>query len=402
VSENGFTSQGLAKLADVLSGYVERQEVSGLVALVSRSGDTHVETMGTMSLNGPPVRRDSIYRIASMTKPVTAVATMTLIEEGAFGLDDPVDRLLPELADRRVLVRSDGPVHDTVPAERPLTIRHLLTFTMGMGIGMAEPGTVPLFDAMAELNLGQGPPNPQRTLAPNEWMAHLGSLPLMYQPGERWMYNTGSDVLGVLITRAAGQDLSTFLHQRIFEPLGMVDTGFFVTESAWPRLVTAYAPDPTTGQLHVYDEGPGGQWTQPPPFPSGAGGLVSTVDDFARFAEMLLGHGTYRGTQIISSASVAAMTSDQLTTDQKSRSGLYDGQFDHKGWGFGVEVVTDRFDPANGIGKYAWNGGLGSSWSNDQAEGLITILLTQVAWTSPVPPPIVGEFDGLAYEAMDR
>jgi CubicO group peptidase (beta-lactamase class C family) len=267
---------------------------------------------------------------------------------------------------------------------------------------MAEPGTVPLFDAMAELNLGQGPPNPQHSLEPDEWMARLGSLPLMYQPGDRWMYNTGTDVLGVLIARAANQDLPTFLRERIFDPLGMVDTGFFAQENAWPRLVTAYFPDPTTGGLQVYDEGVGGQWTQPPPFPSGSGGLVSTVDDFARFAEMLLARGSGRGGRIISDVSVAAITSDHLRKAQKSRSGLYDGQFDQKGWGFGVEVVTEQIDAANGVGKYAWNGGLGSSWSNDPTNGLITILLTQVAWTSPVPPTIVGEFDRLAYEALDR
>jgi len=191
------------------------------------------------------------------------------------------------------------------------------------------------------------------------------------------------------------------LTERIFDPLGMTDTGFFAPENAWPRLVTAYAPDPNGG-LQVYDEGVGGQWTQLPPFPSGGGGLVSTVDDFARFAQMLLDHGSYLGRQIISAASVAAMTSDQLTAAQKSRSGLYDGQFDQKGWGFGVEVVTERIDAANGVGKYTWNGGLGSLWSNDPAEGLITILLTQVAWTSPVPPAIVPEFDRLAYEALDR
>ena len=237
-----------------------------------------------MALGGnDPMRRDTIFRISSMTKPVTAVATMILVEECKLRLDEPVDRLLPELADRRVLRAVDGPLDDTVPANRPITVRDLLTFRMGFGMVMAMPGTSPIQDAPHEVMLGQGPPHPSKTPAPDEWIRRLGTLPLMHQPGERWMYNTGSDVLGVLIARASGQPFETFLRERIFEPLGMKDTGFSVPAAELDRLATSYWTDPETGALELHDE-PDGQWSRPPAFPSGAGGLVSTVDDYLAFA----------------------------------------------------------------------------------------------------------------------
>ncbi len=212
-----------------MAGYVERGDVPGLVTLVSRRGEVHVDAIGaTGSRRQSPMRRDTIFRISSMTKPITAVAAMILVEECKLRLDEPVDRLLPELADRTVLKRLDGPLDETVPAHRPITVRDLLTFRMGFGQMMAPPDAYPILQAANEQQIGMGPPSPATTPAPDEWMRRLGTLPLMHQPGERWMYNTGSDVLGVLIARAAGQPLETFLRERIFAPLGMKDTGFSV------------------------------------------------------------------------------------------------------------------------------------------------------------------------------
>ena len=392
----------LARLRDVMSGYVERGKVPGVVALVSRHGEVHVEAIGAKSAGGgDPVRRDTIFRIASMTKPITAAAAMILVEECRLRLDDPIDRLLPELADRRVLRRLDGPLDDTEPARRPITLRDLLTFRMGFGILMAPPGSYPIQRASSELDLGQGMPQPQTPPAPDEWIRRFGTLPLMHQPGEKWVYNTGSDVLGVLIARASGQPFERFLRERLFEPLGMRDTAFSVPPASLDRFATSYWTNPRTGAGEVYDMPEGGQWSRPPAFPSGGGGLVSTVDDYLSFARMLLNHGKNGGERILSRAAVETMTADHLTPAQKAVSELAPRFFDNHGWGFGVAVVTRRDSPAEPVGQYGWNGGLGTAWFSDPSADMVGILLTQRAWTSPIPPDICLDFWTLAYQAID-
>jgi CubicO group peptidase (beta-lactamase class C family) len=383
-----------------MAGHVERGDVPGLVTLISRRGEVHVDAIGDKALGGDPVERDTIFRISSMTKPITAAAAMILIEECRLRLDEPVDRLLPELAERKVLRRLEGPLDETVPAERPITVRDLLTFRMGMGLVTAMPGTYPIQRAMDELQLGQGPPDPSTPPAPDEWMRRLGTLPLMYQPGEKWMYNTGADVLGVLIARASGRPFEDFLRERLFEPLGMKDTGFFVPAEKMERLATSYGTDFATGEIELYDE-PGGRWSRPPAFPSGAAGLVSTVDDYLAFGRMMLNRGKCGAERILSRPSVEAMTTDHLTPEQKAVSGLVPGFFDNCGWGFGVSVVTRRNEPAATIGKFGWDGGMGTSWYSDPAEEMVTILMTQRAWTSASPPPVCRDFWTLAYAAID-
>ena len=399
--DGGLSAERLRRLHDVMTGYVERGEVPGLVTLVARRGEGHVDAIGAMAAGSEePMRRDTIFRISSMTKPITAAAAMILIEECALRLDEPVNRLLPELANRQVLKRPDADLDDTVPAHRPITVRDLLTFTMGLGIVAAAPGTVPIADALAELELGQGMPSPQTPPAPDEWIRRLGTLPLMYQPGERWMYNTGSDVMGVLIERASGQPFETFMKERIFDPLGMNDTGFDVIWDRIGRLATSYVIDPDSGAAEIYDEPAGGQWSRLPSFPSGGGGLVSTVDDFLAFADMLRGKGVSRGERILSRPSVEFMTSDQLTPEQKAASGLVPGFFRVHGWGFGVAVVTERTEVAKSVGTYGWDGGMGTSWYNDPAEDLTMILMTQQAWTSPIPPRLFQDFWTATYQAI--
>jgi CubicO group peptidase (beta-lactamase class C family) len=380
-----------------MAGYVERGDVPGLVTLVSRRGETHVEAIGTTAVGGSdPIRRDTIFRISSMTKPITAAATMILVEDCTLRLDEPVDRLLPELADRNVLRRLDGPLDDTVPAHRPLTVRDLLTFRMGFGLVVAPPDTYPIQRAESEQLRGQGPPP-----APDEWIRRFATLPLMHQPGERWMYNTGSDVLGVLIARAAGQPLETFFRERLFEPLGMTDTAFSVPAAKLDRLATSYWVNLNTGALELHDPAEGGQWSRPPAFPSGAGGLVSTVDDYLAFGQMLLNKGKLGRARILSRLSIETMTTDQLTPAQKAVSGLIPGYFDSHGWGFGVSVVTRRDDVAAVPGRFGWDGGLGTSWWSDPTEEMVAILMTQRAWTSASPPDVCRDFWTLAYQAID-
>jgi CubicO group peptidase (beta-lactamase class C family) len=390
----GFSKTRLERVRDVLAGYVRRGEVPGAIALLSRGGETHVEKAGD-------VWPDTIFRISSMSKPVTAAAALILVEECVLRLDDPVDEYLPELASRRVLTRLDAPLGDTVPAARPITVRDLLTFTLGLGFGQGmwgPPGSVPIMDALSAL--GQGMPAPAGVPGPDEWLRRLGELPLVYQPGERWLYNTGSDVLGVLIARASGQRFDEFLRERIFTPLGMADTGFSVPAGSAGRLPPQYMTDPGSGELVVFDP-PEGQWSAPPAFPSGAGGLVSTIGDYAAFASMLLGGGAYRGVRILSRPAVSLMTADQLSEAQKAVSGLAPGDFDDMGWGFGVSVVTRRTGLGPSAGAYGWSGGLGTTWYNDPAEDLLLILMTQRAWTSHLPPAICRDFWTAAYQAID-
>jgi CubicO group peptidase (beta-lactamase class C family) len=381
-------------LHDIMAGHVDAGDAPGLVSVVSRRGEAHFDVIGTTAVDGgDPMRRDTIFRISSMTKPVTAVATLILLEECALRLDEPVDRLLPELAERRVVRRIDGPVDDTVPADRPITVRDLLTFRMGFG---GYFGPCPLNDAAAPLQLSVGPPQPSLPPEPDEWMRRFSTLPLMCQPGERWLYHTGADVLGVLIARAAGQPFEVFLRERVFEPLGMKDTAFSVSANDVKRLATSYATVPDTRSLELYDA-PGGQWSTPPAFPSGGAGLVSTADDYLAFADMLLRGGA----PIVSRPSVETMTSDHLTPAQKAVSGFFPDDFDARGWGFGVGVVTRREHPAAPVGQYGWDGGLGTIWRNDPSEQLVTILLTNAAWTSPRPPDIALDFLTAAYAAID-
>jgi len=401
MSASGLSAARLARMHDVMAGYVERSEVPGIVTAVSRRGDAHVDAIGTKAVGGgAPVARDTIFRIASMTKPIIAVATLILVEECVLRLDEPVDRLLPELAGRRVLRALDAALDDTVPAQRPITVRDLLTFRMGFGIVMAPPDTYPIQRAMTELLLGQGPPGAS-TPPPDEWLRRLGTLPLMYQPGERWVYHTGSDVLGVLIARAAGQPLEAFLRERIFEPLGMRDTGFSVPAAGLDRLATSYWTNPQTRALDLYDDAKTGQWSRPPAFPSGGGGLVSTVDDYMAFGQMMLNVGRHERTRILSRASIETMTTDQLTPAQKAVSGLINDYFDSHGWGFGVAMVTRRTDVAGSIGSFGWDGGLGTSWRSDPREEMVGILLTQASWTSPNPPNVALDFWTSAYGAIE-
>jgi CubicO group peptidase (beta-lactamase class C family) len=291
-----------------------------------------VGTAGTLTRGEDrAVHRNALFRIASMTKPMTAVAALMLVEDCRLRLDEPVDQLLPEMADRRVLVDAAGPLDGpTVPAKRPLTLRDLLDFRCGLGIDFDGGWPQPLFEAMGELGLGSGPPEPQVPPEPDEWMKRVSSLPLLTQPGERWLYNTRSDLLGVLIARAAGQPLDAFMRERVFAPLGMADTAFFTEDVG--RLGTCYGVDPASGGRSVYDA-PDGQWSRPPGFPSAAGGLVSTVEDVHAFGRMLLDNGRLPdGSRLLSPASVAVMTTDHIGVDRGAAGPTPDGS---QGWGFG-------------------------------------------------------------------
>jgi len=390
----------LQRMHRVLSRHVECKEMPGLVALVSHVDCVHVETLGTLAFDNPaPMRRDTIFRIASLSKPVTAVAAMLLVEECKLRLDDAIDPWVPELANRRVLKSIAATLDDVVPARRAITLRDLLTFRMGFGSVMAPPGTTPIQKAMSELKIGgDGPPRPRQAPATNEWLRRLGTLPLMAQPGERWMYHVASDVLGVLIARASGQSLGAFLRERIFHPLGMKDTGFHVPLEKHDRLATSYAFNRQTHGLDVYDGVVDSDWGPEPPFESGGGGLAGTIDDYFAFCRMLLNKGQSGRERILSPASVELMTSDQLTTEQRAGAELFFGQ--HSSWGFGVAVDTGRSEIFHTPGRFGWSGGLGTTAYTDPTKHMIGILFTQRMMNSPEPPKVFTDFWTLAYGAL--
>ncbi|HEU0193538.1 MAG TPA: serine hydrolase domain-containing protein [Gaiellales bacterium] len=373
--------QGVREAAE---RHVGDDAVPGLVLLVAHGEDVQVEAIGRLWVGGPAVESDSLFRISSTSKPITGAATMALVDDGLLDLDEPVDRLLPELADRRVLRRMDGPLAETVPAERAITVRDLLTFTFGFGMVMemftaAEPW--PVVAAAAELNT-IGPPDPDIPPEPDRWIATLGSLPLLAQPGRRWLYNTGAAVLGVLLARAAGESFPDVLRHRVTEPLGMDDTGFWTDQPE--RLATGYQPTPEG--LVVWDE-PGGKWSRRPAFPDGAAGMLSTAADLLAFARMFLAGGA----PVLGEESTRAMTTDQLTAEQKSGGGLGPEFFAGRSWSF-CQAVDDS-------GAFGWDGGLGTSWLVDPVRDLVVIVLTQRLFETPGTPALHREVQAAAYAA---
>ena len=387
-AETQFSKTQLDRMHDVMAGHVERGEVPGLVTLISRRGEIHVDAIGRLAFDGPPMARDTIFRITSMTKPVTAVAAMILVEAGKLQLDDPVDRWLPELANRRVLRRIDAQIFDTVPAKRAITLRDLLTFRSGHGMIPIFPDRYPIQRAIAEAGFAPGPVFP--AFPPDELMRRYGTLPLIFQPGERWLYNAGSEILSVLIARVAGVKFGEFLRDRIFAPLRMTDTAFFVPKEKQQRFATAYGRHSVTKQLTVFDLADGGRFSSPPVFENGAAGLVSTADDFNAFAQMLLNGGALGGERILSLASVELMTRNHISADEKRESQLFLGA--SRGWGFGMSVFRGMNQRDDAQGRFGWDGGYGTSWYSDPREQFTGILLTQRLMDSPQPPRTITDF----------
>jgi len=381
--DDGFDDTVLARIDRIVEGAVEQGQAPGVVAAVARGGRVHVATAGVMAVGGAPIRRDTLFRISSNTKPMTAAVVLSLVDDGVLALDEPVDRLLPELADRRVLVRPDGPLSETIPAQRPITVRDLLTFTWGFGMQGAmfmasEPW--PILTATMERDLSTfGPPRPASTPDPDTWIARLGELPLLAQPGERWLYQSGSQVLGVLASRAAAAPYAEVLRQRVLGPLGMTDTAFHTTDTS--RLATAY--ENHGGELVVSDP-PDGQWSRPPAFHDGGSGLVSSVDDLVAFGRMLMRGGS----PVLTSTTVAEMTRDQLSAAQRANVWPGFSFLDERGWGYGVSVLDD--------GRYTWDGGLGTTWSNVPSQDLTVVVLTQRAADETGMPAVCDDVLGAA------
>ncbi|HET9951994.1 MAG TPA: serine hydrolase domain-containing protein [Candidatus Eisenbacteria bacterium] len=380
--------------------HVGAGRMPGLVLLVHHRGREHAHAMGTLAFDSDaPMRRDTIFRLASMTKPITAVGAMILVEECRIRLDDPIEEWLPELEARQVLRTIESPLEDTVPASRPITLRDLLTFRSGYGeVAFLSP-TCPLQKALVEARLPLSAWPFDGTS--DDLMNRLGKLPLAHQPGERWLYHMGSEILGVLVARVCGKSLATFLRERIFEPLEMKDTGFQVPESKLDRLPTCYGTNFPSPELVVLDEARGGNVARAPRFESGGGGLVSTVDDLLAFGRMMLGKGAYRDERILSRPSVELMTMDHITAEQKALSPFFEGFWNTRGWGFGLSIVTRRNDLADVPGRFGWDGAFGTSWYVDPKEELVGVLLTQRRPEVLAMPAVTNDFWTSAYQLID-
>jgi CubicO group peptidase (beta-lactamase class C family) len=395
-----FAPTGLAHLHDVMTSHVERSDMPGCIALVARRGRAHVDVIGARTFgDAEPLQRDDVFRIMSMTKPLTAAAVMTLVDDGTLHLDAPVDDLLPELANRRVLRSIDARLDDTVPAKRPITLEDLLTFRMGLGMVFAQT-TYPILNAEKELQLATlSPPYPPSPLSNDEWLRRLGTLPLINQPGEQWIYNTGAQVLGAVLERATGTSLEAVLHERILDPLGMSDTAFTVSPAMKGRLTTAYEVDWQTGELAVVDGVEGGYWSRPLAFPSAPGWLLSTIDNFWTFVEMLLNRGAHDGGRILSEGSVERMTADHLEPSQRAFASPFLG--DSEGWGYCMAAPASGATPDTIPHGFGWDGGAGTSWRSDVDVDLTGILFTQRGMGSPQSAEVFADFWKAAYAAVD-
>jgi CubicO group peptidase (beta-lactamase class C family) len=369
-----FSASGLQAIGPALQGVVDAGDLSGFVTLVWRGGEVvQVDTIGRRDIAGDkPMTRDTIFRIASMTKPITSVAALMLLEEGRLKLDDPITRWAPEFADMKVLKAADGPLDQTGPAERDITIEDLMTHRAGLAYGFTSMGPI----AMAhEKALGPALGTP---LTPDEWMKRLGELPLSYQPGARFHYSHATDVLGFIVARIEGKTLDQVLQDRIFGPLGMTDTAFHVPPEKSDRAAKLYRINPETDAM---EEVAFPYYPAPPVFAAGGGGLVSTADDYLKFARLMLGKGEVDGVRLLKTQTVEMMTADRLTEAQKAIPFMGIPFWLGQGFGLGVSVITDPVKQAwmgaGNAGAFGWPGAFGTWWQADPQADMVLIYLIQ-------------------------
>jgi len=369
-------------LEELLIRHVQAGTIPGAVAALGRGDDLEVAAVGVASDDGRPMRADAIVRIQSMTKPITAVAALRLVESGRLGLDQSVEEWLPELANRRVLSSPTAPLEDTVPARRSITLRHLLTNASGYGMSMIDS---PLQRAMAESGTAAGAE--PVTLGADEWLGRLTEFPLMFQPGEGWRYHHSFAVLGILLARMSGTTLDVYLAEDLFSPLGMTDTALFVPAEKLDRLPAAYRHS-DAGLVETEPAG-GGFYAGPPPFDVSHGELVSTLADFSRFVRLLVDGGRVDGNALLSAKHVQQMISDQVPEANKTQDDFFPGFWNGTGWGFGVGVTTEGLLR----GRYGWSGGQGTDFFVD-TDGTVGILLTQVELGERMEP-LLTQFQAL-------
>lgn len=401
-----------AAIPAALQASVDDGALAGLVTLAWQHGEiAQLNTVGFADIAaGTPMRRDTIFRIASMTKPVTSLVALMLMEEGKLGLDDPVTRWLPEFADMLVLDDPTGPVSQASPAPREITVEDLMTHRSGIAYNFTSaPALLRAYDE----RLG-GVISP---LSADEWLAALASLPLMYPPGERFHYGHSTDVLGFLLARIAGMSLGELLKARVFDPLAMSDTAFWVPPRKRGRLAALYRVRQSGGLKDV--SAPASDIPPAPgAFESGGGGLFSTVDDYLAFARLLLGRGAVDGVRLVKPETVDLMTANRLTARQRGIPTFGLPFWATQGFGLGVAMITDPekhklTGARGGAGAFGWPGAYGTWWQADPANDAILIYLIQDAMTltseavTAAPRRLAGRmmlpaFQKLTYQALAR
>lgn len=385
-SPAGLSAEGLARIAPVLQAVVDAGDLSGVVTLIWRKGkEVQLNAVGFRDLESRiPMTRDTLFRIASMTKPVTSIAALMLIEEGKLRLDDPITRWMPEFKNMRVLQDPAGPLTDTVSAPREITLEDLMTHRSGLAYGFTSIG--PISHAYED-RLGSPIGTP---LTPDEWLAALGSLPLSYAPGERFHYSHATDVLGFLVARIEEKPLGEVLRERIFGPLGMEDTCFWCPPEKRHRLAKLYRAPPAGGALEdvSFPHSP-----NPPAFEGGGGGLLSTADDYLKFARILLGHGEADGVRLVKPETIALMTANRLTDAQRQIPFMGFPFWNAQGFGLGLSVILDEAKlglmGAGSNGSFGWPGAFGTWWQADPAQEMVLIYLVQNSM--PLDPASVAQ-----------
>ncbi|HVN01406.1 MAG TPA: serine hydrolase domain-containing protein [Caulobacteraceae bacterium] len=370
----GVDQAALAQIPGALQAVIDAGDLSGFVTGIWRGGEElQVLTLGQRDIaSGAPMTRDTLFRIASMTKPITSIAALMLMEEGKLRLDDPITRWMPEFANMRVLRDPEGPVEDTYPSPREITVEDLMTHRAGLAYGFTSIGPI----AYAyQKTLGDVLTSNMNVDA---WLKALGGLPLSYPPGERFHYSHATDVLGFLVGRVSGLGFREFLFKRIFEPLGMVDTDFWVPHEKRGRMATMYRLKDDLSELEV---APFPLADAPPAFCGGGGGLISTLDDYLKFARMMLGKGEVDGVRLVKSETLELMCANRLTDAQREIPFMGMPFWAGQGFGLGVSVIVDAekqaWMGAGTNGSFGWPGAFGTWWRADPAEDLILIYLIQ-------------------------
>jgi CubicO group peptidase (beta-lactamase class C family) len=369
-----FDIEALARAGGVLSGVIAAGDLAGAVTLIWRKGEiVQLDCQGKRNLEtGAPMARDTLFRIASMTKPITTVAALMLMEEGRLSLTDPITRWAPEFANMRVLKDPAGPVEETYPAPRDITIEDLMTHRSGLAYGFTSVGPIAHAHQKALGDVLNA------ALAPDDWMAALASLPLTYAPGERFHYSHATDVLGFLVGRIAGMDFRQVLMERIFQPLGMVDTDFYIPPEKRDRAAIVYRQDDATGALSPVAFR---RIDAPPAYCGGGGGLISTANDYLKFARMLLNRGEVDGVRLLKPETVDLMRTNRLTDAQRELTFMGIPFWTGQGFGLGVSVILDAgrqaWMGAGSDGAFGWPGAFGTWWQADPVEDMILIYLIQ-------------------------
>ena len=394
----GLSAARLARVSTWMKGWVDSGKLPGLLVAVMRRGElAFAETYGKADVErNKPVRPDTIYRIYSMTKPLTSTAIMMLYEEGRFQLDDPISKFIPAFANQRVFLGGSRGKMDLAPAERDITFRDLLTHTSGLTYGMMEANAV---DALYRAKDGVDFQTSTATL--KDVVEKAASMPLIAQPGKAWNYSISTDVLGYLVEVISGMPFQDYLVEKVIKPLGMVDTNFFVPTEKHERFAANYGPEPS-GKLKLIDDPAKSRYLAPRTVNSGGGGLVSTASDYLRFCKFMLNKGELDGVRLLGKKTVELMTSNHLKGDMGDMGAPRFSESTYLGIGFGLGFSV-MLDPAKAQilgtpGEYAWGGAASTAFWCDPQEDMAVVMLTQLMPSSTYP--IRRDLRVLTYQAI--